>query len=128
MTDRLPRAAVAWVLVALALAFPRSLRGAGNDVSGDLTVSPTQFELAGTNEGRQPVVSTVQGDHRTHDLTRTARYTVAPPGVVRVSPTGYVRPAGKGEATITVEAAGQRQTVSVHVRDFDEAAPLHFAN
>ncbi len=47
---------------------------------------------------------------------------------MRVSAEGYVRPAAKGEADIVIEAAGQRQTVHVVVRDASADRPLHFAN
>src|SRR5262249_4126147 len=62
------------------------------------------------------------------DLTHQARYAVTPAGVVRFSAHGYVRPIGKGAATISVKAAGQSRTVKVVVGDFDEQRPLHFAN
>jgi hypothetical protein len=109
-----------WMFAALAL--PAALRAdtAGNATT--VTVFPQQFDLAGMNEGRQLVVSGKT------DLTREASYTANPPGIVRVSPRGYVRPIGKGEATIDVEAGGQRRTVRVTVRDFDENQPLHFGN
>jgi hypothetical protein len=98
------------------------------DAAPTLTVFPAEFDLAGMNEGRQLVVSAEGADHRFQDLTREARYTVTPPGIVRVGTAGYVRPAGKGEATITVEAGEQRRPVRVTVRDYDETRPLHFTN
>jgi hypothetical protein len=115
-----------WLLASLALVLAPSLH-AGTDGAATLTVIPEQFDLAGMNDARQLVVS-AEKDGRTADLTGAALYTVEPPGVVRVSSQGYVRPAGKGEATITIEAAGQKRTVRVTVRDFDENKPIHFAN
>jgi hypothetical protein len=96
--------------------------------SGRLEVSPDRFDLAGLQEGRQLLVTVVGSDGRPHDLTRRARYEVAAEGVVRVSPRGYVRPVRKGQAIISVEAAGQKQTVQVMVSDADESRPLHFVN
>jgi Protein of unknown function (DUF1549)/Protein of unknown function (DUF1553) len=126
MPDRLPRAVILWMLAALVL--PPSLRADTPDNAASLTVFPEQFDLAGMNEGRQLVVSVENGEHRSRDLTRDARYTPTPSGIVRVTSAGYVRPIGKGDATISIEAAGQRQTVRVTVRDFDENQPLHFGN
>ncbi len=89
-----------------------------------LDVFPPQFELSGLHEGRQLLVS---GDAQ-GDLTREAVYTVEPANIVRVSTQGYVRPVGKGAATIRIESKGQKREVKVTVNDFDEAKPLHFAN
>lgn len=93
-----------------------------------LRVLPERFELAGMNEGRQLVVTGVDAGGRLRDWAREARYTAEPVGIVRVTPQGYVRPAGKGQAVITVEAGGHTRTVQAEVRDFDETKPLHFAN
>ena len=89
-----------------------------------LDVFPAKFELNGSHEGRQLLVSGV--DQR--DLTRDSVYTVEPANVVRVSTQGYVRPIGKGTATIRIESAGQKRDVKVTVADLDDARPLHFAN
>jgi hypothetical protein len=89
-----------------------------------LEVYPSQFELAGMHEGRQLLVT----DGKQIDRTRDAVYAVEPAGVVRVSSQGYVRPIGKGTATIRIEAAGQKREVKVVVNDFDESRPLHFVN
>jgi Protein of unknown function (DUF1549)/Protein of unknown function (DUF1553) len=126
MTNHRLHASMPWMLAALAFAFPIPLRAGPTDKAGNLAVFPAQIELAGMNEGRQLVVSAANTD-----LTREAQYSAAPPGIVRVSPGGYVRPIGKGEAAITIDlggAGGQRQTVPVSVRDFDESQPLHFGN
>jgi hypothetical protein len=88
-----------------------------------LSVLPQNFEIAGMHEGRQLVVTLAE-----RDVTRTAAYSVKPTGIVRVTEQGYVRPAGKGEATITIEAGGQKQEIHVRVREFDETRPLNFTN
>src|ERR1022692_3076912 len=88
-----------------------------------LEVFPPHFELNGLHEGRQLLVS-----GGAQDLTRGAVYTVNPANVVRVSSQGYVRPIGKGTATIRVECDAKKSDVRVTVNDFDEARPLHFAN
>src|SRR5438477_11337347 len=82
-----------------------------------LDVFPPQFELNGLHEGRQLLVT--GKDER--DLTRDAKFSVEPANVVRVSTQGYVRPIGKGTATIHIESAGQKREIKVTVNDFDES-------
>src|SRR6476620_2737752 len=89
-----------------------------------LDVFPAQFELNGMHEGRQLLVT----GPAQRDLTRTATFTVEPGNVVRVSTQGYVRPIGKGTATIRIDSDGQKRDVKVTVKDLDESKPLHFAN
>lgn len=102
--------------------------GAGGFVRADsLVVSPDSFDLMGMHEGRQLIV-TADRSGKLNDVTRAANYTVAPSGIVRVTPQGYVRPVGKGEATVTIESNGLKSTVKVAVKDFDETRPLNFAN
>jgi hypothetical protein len=114
-------------LYLLSLMLPLSFL-TGQDLRAAVTVTPERFSLTGTYEGRQLVV-TAEGDGRGyHDITREARYAASPSGVVQVTSEGYVRPLGQGEATITVEAAGQKHSIHVVVRGLDEPRPLHFAN
>jgi hypothetical protein len=108
---------------ALLLAVRVDLRAA----SPSLSVVPERFSLTSAFDGRQLIVTQENGQD-TRDLSRAAHYDVQPAGVVRVSPEGYVRPVGRGEATITVEAAGGQRTVRVVVNDQTDARPLHFAN
>src|SRR5262245_64234866 len=126
MRHRLHVAALLGFLVAFLVALLSARPVMAKDTA-TLTVFPEQVDLAGLNQGRQLLV-TAENAGRPSDLTGEARFTVSPPGVVRVSPRGYVRPAGKGEATVTVEAAGQSRSVRVTVRDADESRPLNFAN
>jgi hypothetical protein len=95
---------------------------------GPLTVEPASFELAGLEQARQLLVTLRTSTGLPRDATRTARYSVAPAGVVRVSDQGLVRVAGKGSATITVAAGGHTRVVRVRVRAADVDRPLHFTN
>jgi hypothetical protein len=112
----------------LGLAAPSILLAQGQAPAPTLTVAPEHFNLAGMHEGLQLIVTAEGPDHRLLDVTRQAQYNAAPAGVVRVTPQGYVRPAGKGEATVRVEAGGRTCTAHVAVRDHDENRPLDFAN
>jgi hypothetical protein len=93
-----------------------------------LEVAPGRCELAGLREGRQLIVTATADGGRLLDLTRKAKYSALPAWVVRVSTEGYLRPAGKGEADVVVEAAGLKQNVHVVVRDADADRPVHFIN
>ena len=116
------------LLACCALSLATNVRAEARSEASNLEVAPAQFELSGMHEGRQLIVSLVGKDRRPRDATRQAHYSVEPPGVVRVSAQGHVRPRARGAATITVTAGGQNQQVRVTVRDFDETRPLHFAN
>jgi hypothetical protein len=107
------------------------LLGTGADLRADapaLSVFPEQLSLTGSHDGRQIIVSAPDGGHGLRDVTRDAHYRAEPPGIVRVTTEGYVRPDHPGQATITVEAAGQTRSVAVTVRDLDDNRPLDFAN
>jgi hypothetical protein len=117
-----------WLPLGLLLACTPFVRAEVQTDVTSLAVSPEAFELAGMHEGRQLIVTGEDAAHRQRDLTHEAHYQAEPPGVVRITGQGYVRPAGKGEAAITITAAGHTQTVNVGVRDFDETRPLNFAN
>ena len=129
MRDRfLHRVCFPCLLVSCFLTVSASARAEDTNGAKSLEVAPAQFELAGMHQGRQFLVTLMDGASKPRDVTRQAHYKVKPSGVVRVSAHGYVRPVGKGTATITVEAAGQKRQVRVSVREFDESRPLHFVN
>ncbi len=126
MHDRTPFASVPHFAIGMAVALSVAcpLR-AGPAV---LTVFPDKLTLSGVHDGRQLVVSASGPGGVVRDSTRDAQYRTLPPGVVHVTPEGYVRPGRPGQATIRVEAAGQTLTVPVVVRDVDDNRPLNFAN
>jgi hypothetical protein len=93
-----------------------------------IAIYPESFVLAGMHAGRQLLVTLPKPEDRGDDLTRKATYAPAKTGIVFVGPTGHVRPLGKGETTIVVEALGRKREVKVVVQDADENQPLHFAN
>jgi hypothetical protein len=102
--------------------------GAVGPLPPALAITPQHFTLAGIQESRQLLVSLRNADGRWRDHTRTARYTVAPSGIVRVSSTGHVRVLAKGTCTVTATVDGQTARASVRVSDADADRPLHFAN
>jgi hypothetical protein len=130
MSDLLQRGTPfrSWCLLGLLLVCAPAAAADSQAGVTSVAVTPPQFELAGMHEGRQLIVTGEDASHRQRDLTHEAQYQAAPPGIVRVTAQGYVHPAGTGEATISVQVAGQSQTVHVLVRDFDASRPLNFAN
>jgi hypothetical protein len=115
------------VFLALALFAPVRALADGPAVAR-LEVTPGRCELAGLREGRQLIATGTVDGGRSIDLTRKAKYSITPLSVARVSAEGYVRPLAKGEADITVEAAGLKQIVHIVVQDASADRPLHFAN
>jgi hypothetical protein len=90
-----------------------------------LTVYPAKIDLDGPRAEQRVVVLGEYADGRRRDLTRDARFTSAAPKVVTVE-ASVVRPAGDGEATVKVEAAGQSATVAVKVRHANAEVPVSY--
>jgi hypothetical protein len=105
-----------------------ALAPAAAPLPAPLSVEPATFTLAGLEQSRQLLVTRRDPGGRLHDHTRSARYAVAPAGVIRVSEQGLVRVAGKGEAVITATLGDESVTARVVVREADADRPLHFAN
>jgi hypothetical protein len=61
-----------------------------------------RFTLVGPDAVQQLLVTGRYSSGQARDLTRQARYSAAPAGVVAVDPSGLVRALADGEATITV--------------------------
>jgi hypothetical protein len=110
----------------LSMAYVARAEGEQLPTVGAMSVFPERLTLASLREGRQLIVTSIEPDGTVRDLTRSARYSVDPPGIVAVTPEGYVRPSHPGEATVTVESSGRRGSVVVAVRD--QPLPLHFDN
>src|SRR5262249_44087831 len=106
----------------------KGTRTGGQDSSQSLTVQPEQFTLHGMHDGRQLLVSRGTSRQEIRDMTHKAEYLVKPSGVIRVTPQGYVHPAGKGTATITVKVGSEVRSVRAQVTDYHENRPLHFGN
>ena len=85
------------------------------------------FNLKGKH-ARQQLVATAKDTGKDVDVTRTAKYAVAPANVVAVTPTGLVTPLGDGEATITAIIDGVKSEVKVTVTEYGVVQPINFAN
>src|SRR6516164_3342754 len=67
-----------------------------------IRVSPPVVVLEGPEASGQLLVTDLQTDGRTIDLTRSVTYDVAAPAVVRVDAAGIVYPLAEGKAEIII--------------------------
>jgi hypothetical protein len=91
-----------------------------------LTVHPARVTLDGPRAEQRLGVLGRYADGRAWDLSRAAKYSSSAPGVATVTPQGVVRPAGDGQAVITVEAGGAKATVPVQVSKASADVPVNF--
>ena len=84
------------------------------------------FNLKGKH-ARQQLVATAKDTGKDVDVTRTAKYAVAPANVVAVTPAGLVTPLGDGEATITATIDGVQSEVKVTVTEYGVVQPIILA-
>jgi hypothetical protein len=92
-----------------------------------LDVYPPRVALAGPRDEQRLIVLGVWADGRTWDLTRDAAFATSAAKTATVDRVGIVRPAGDGQTTLTVEAAGARATVPVAVTRAAADTPVSFA-
>jgi Protein of unknown function (DUF1553)/Protein of unknown function (DUF1549) len=95
--------------------------------AAEITAFPETITLAGTRAEQQFVVTGPSTPETVRDLTRQARYTVQPPGIAEVSPTGKMTPKGNGSGVVLVEADGQQVRIPITVRGMDGPDPVEFA-
>jgi hypothetical protein len=88
-----------------------------------LQFQATEFTLAGRDATRQLTLTS-----GSQDFTRTAKYSVAPAGVVAIDSTGFVTPLKEGTATITAKANNLSATTKVTVSHLVEDLPVSFTN
>ncbi|HLJ54783.1 MAG TPA: hypothetical protein VKT77_07055, partial [Chthonomonadaceae bacterium] len=92
-----------------------------------LAVLPPTVDLAGPEARQQLLAQAILPDHQ-EDWTRDAAWTSSDPKIAAVDEHGVVRPAGDGEARITVRAKGATATVTVHVKDAHAPFQWSFRN
>ena len=108
--------------VSFAVAKPSSL-----ELKAQTGEGAKAFNLKGKH-ARQQLVATAKDTGKDVDVTRTAKYVVAPANVVAVTPTGLVTPLGDGAATITATIDGVQSEVKVTVTEYGVVQPINFAN
>ncbi|MDA1018093.1 MAG: DUF1553 domain-containing protein [Planctomycetota bacterium] len=95
-----------------------------------ITISPASVEFQGALSRQQLIVTGHLADsNETIDLTRDVTFDSLTPSIAVVSSDGLVLPRGFGEATIGVRYRNSntlRSTLTVFVREFGGADPVHF--
>ena len=84
--------------------------------------------LLSGSDARQQLIVTRGASGAATDLTRAARYSVEPDGVVRVDENGIVNAIGNGSAVVTAEAEGAVAHLPVRVENFGTDQPVNFPN
>ena len=85
--------------------------------------------LSGPNSRRQLVVAGKYSSNQLHDESRNVTYAVSPPGIVKVSASGFVTPLADGEATVTAASPqGPSALLACKVESFDAPIPINFKN
>ncbi|HAA60732.1 MAG TPA: hypothetical protein DCE39_07355, partial [Planctomycetaceae bacterium] len=106
------------------LALAGSVRAESPGVIGQLTVEPSQLVMTHPRRGHSVVVTARTPLGRTVDLTAEATFGSSDPGVVRVSPLGWIEAVSNGTARIQVQANGLLGVVQVEVK-LPAAVPRH---
>lgn len=136
-TERFYRPSVVPVLFACLLgcissaATSSSAATFGNEqISVKLVADPDrqQAQIVGPNERLQILTLATIADGKTKDLTRVAKYSVKPAGIVSIDQSGRVTPLGDGIAEIMAQTDLGTATTSVEVKDFSSPPALNFAN
>src|SRR5208283_1099673 len=81
-----------------------------------LAVYPAEVHLNGPRDTQRLGVLGEYADGRRWDLSRAARFASSAPEVATVDAAGLVRGVSDGEATVSVEANGQKATARVRVQ------------
>lgn len=85
--------------------------------------------LRGPNARRQLVVTGQYSSGQQHDLSRDVKFSVSPPGVVDVSPDGFVTPTADGEFIVkAVGPDGKSGELKCRVESVATPLPINFAN
>lgn len=111
--------------ILLALNFCILALGDFSPARGEIVVSPKQLQLSGRLAGSQLLVET-EIDGKTVDLTRDAKYTATPPGIVEIAASGYVRPLQDGQAVIRIDIRGEALSVPVTIVQLTQTVAVDF--
>lgn len=85
--------------------------------------------LKGADAREQVLVTATLTDASVRDETRSVKFEVKPPNVVKVDAFGFVTPLGDGNATITAKSPdGVHGVLPVRVEQFKNVSPINFGN
>lgn len=88
-----------------------------------------KFLLSGRDSAQQLIITGHYDSGQIRDLSRDAKYSVSPEGIVRVSDGGYVTSVAEGKSTIHIKVdPGQDATIDVEVSNIVKDLPINFGN
>jgi hypothetical protein len=90
-----------------------------------LEAKPDRLDLVNPFDYRQVRIDATLDDGSIVDATRIAQIK-APPGIVKISPTGLIRPLADGKAELTFSAGGKAVSIPVSVSGQKSAYPVSF--
>lgn len=92
-----------------------------------ITVFPPKISLNGPRDEQRVVVMGEYSDQTRKDLTRNTKFGSTAKNIATIEPRGIVFPAGDGDADITVEVAGIKGQIPVHVQGSQSDEPVSFS-
>jgi Protein of unknown function (DUF1553)/Protein of unknown function (DUF1549) len=84
-----------------------------------LVISPESFTIAADDQGVQ-LLAGLKDDASSRDLTSLVAWSVAPAGVARIEPAGYLQAIGHGTVTVKAEWKGQTASAQVTIEPRDD--------
>ncbi len=94
----------------------------------DLAVYPPAVVLTGPQAGAQLSAFDATAGRATAERTAAAKYTSADPRIATVDASGFVKPTGNGETTLSVTHGGRTTSVPVKVAKYETPRERSFAN
>lgn len=88
----------------------------------------SDFTLAGRDAAQQIIVLGKYDSGQLRDLTRVAKFSVSPQGILSLDSTGYAQPVSEGTATVVANIDGLKATSTVTVTHIEKDLPVNFAN
>lgn len=98
---------------------------AAKPLHAEVRVRPERVALSRPEDSQQLLVTEAL-EGRERDLTRTVKFVVAEPAIVRVDAEGLVHPLAEGETTLIIVAGGSELRVPVQVTGLKNPAPVSF--
>ena len=92
----------------------------------DIRISPVVVELCGPEAAQQLLVFQRGGEQHERDVTRVARFEVADPSIIGITPQGVVLPKRDGRTEVVVRHENYTTKASVEVRQFGNPDPVSF--
>ncbi len=93
-----------------------------------LSVEQPEIRLTLPRARQQLLVTALAGDGYLHDVTRTVTIEPLDPAIVRVEPSGIIRPRQAGTTKVRITGFGRTTETTVIVTEPNKSAPVSFVN